>query len=217
MKGLTYILKLEEMTSAQLAEKIGVSVSVMYRWEKGNTKIPQKRIEQFQQLFPIYPDNMFDKEIDEIDMITLKIVHIKHNMELWSNIHNLEAMKRRKLYSNELEYNINLLRQQTIINKMKSVFDETQSLSLNINEGLSVRQNMIDDFKSLCEIEEKYITALMMGEQGKEQFKEISVDLKQEFKKLSDRMNERLNTLSKLDFEDYAYIIRNGDYYIDKK
>ena len=77
MIGLQYILDLEEMTAAELAEKIGVSLSLVYRWLNNKKSVPKQRIIQIHsKVFPEYPEEYLNKEITEEDKSLLTKIRL---------------------------------------------------------------------------------------------------------------------------------------------
>lgn len=73
MLGLEYILKIENITRSELANRLGVSKPVVSQWMKRKRPIPSKRIEQIcTEFFPYYPIEYCLKEINEYDMAILQ-------------------------------------------------------------------------------------------------------------------------------------------------
>lgn len=73
MLGLEYILKIENITRSELANRLGVSTSVVSRWMKRKRPFPSKRIEQIcTDFFPYCPIEYCLKEINEYDMAILR-------------------------------------------------------------------------------------------------------------------------------------------------
>lgn len=73
MLGLEYILKIENITWSELANRLGVSKSVVYRWMKRKHPFPPKRIEQIcTEFFPYCPMEYCLKEINEYDKTILQ-------------------------------------------------------------------------------------------------------------------------------------------------
>lgn len=72
MIGLTYIMKLEEITTKELADFLEVSSQTISQWANKYRPIPKERLNQLVEHFKIYPANVLGKEINSVDALKLK-------------------------------------------------------------------------------------------------------------------------------------------------
>lgn len=72
MIGLTYIMKLEGITTKELAEFLDVSPPTISQWVKKQRPIPKERLNQLVEHLKIYPADVLDKEINPVDALRLK-------------------------------------------------------------------------------------------------------------------------------------------------
>lgn len=79
MIGLEFILDLYQMQQKDLAEQLGIHKQNITTWIKGNHKIPKKYLPTLQSTFNI-PEEYFQKELSEIDMLLIQ--NIKLGQEL---------------------------------------------------------------------------------------------------------------------------------------
>ena len=71
MIGLEYIRKLNNDTCESLAEKIGVTKSVVSHWESQRKTISEKRISEIASLYSVSPEYI-TKELTRLDELTLQ-------------------------------------------------------------------------------------------------------------------------------------------------
>lgn len=71
MIGLTYIMKLEGVTTKELAEFLGVSPSNISQWVSKQRPIPKERLDQLVEYFK-YPADVWGKEMNPVDVLRIK-------------------------------------------------------------------------------------------------------------------------------------------------
>lgn len=72
MIGLTYIMKLEGVTTKELAEFLDVTPPTISQWVKKQRPIPKERLKQLVEYFKIYPADVWDKEVNPLDALKIK-------------------------------------------------------------------------------------------------------------------------------------------------
>lgn len=70
MLGIEYIRGQLGMNISDLAKKLSVSRQIVSKWEKGEKKIPDKRLSQLAEICGV-PEKYFSKEIDFTDKINI--------------------------------------------------------------------------------------------------------------------------------------------------
>lgn len=70
MLGIEYIRSQLGMNISELAKKISVSRQIVSKWEKGEKKIPDKRLKELAEICGI-PEKYFSKELDFADKINI--------------------------------------------------------------------------------------------------------------------------------------------------
>lgn len=72
MIGLTYIMKLEGITTKELAEFLDVTPPTISQWVKKQRPIPKERLKQLVEYFKIYPADVWGKEVNPVDVLKIK-------------------------------------------------------------------------------------------------------------------------------------------------
>lgn len=156
MIGLQFIIDLEEMTAAELAEKIGVSFSLVYRWLNGKKTIPKQRIVQIHsKVFPEYPEEYLDKEITEADKTILSNIRLSKT--------TTTDFKMKKLVNYASHYADDV--KETLAN-VAGILSTSANSNLTYNQHmnasvymlmlstlLSEQSIILDDFKALYNLE----------------------------------------------------------------
>ena len=70
MLGIEYIRNQLGMNISDLAKRLSVSRQIVSKWEKGEKKIPDKRLSEMSEIFGI-PEKYLEKELDFIDKINI--------------------------------------------------------------------------------------------------------------------------------------------------
>ena len=70
MLGIEYIRNQLGMNISDLAKKLSVSRQIVSKWEKGEKKIPDKRLTELAEICGI-PEKYFSKELDFADKINI--------------------------------------------------------------------------------------------------------------------------------------------------
>ena len=76
MNGLKYIMKLENMTTLEVAQRLKVNRSLISVWQTGRRKIPDNRINELIGIFPKYPAYYFNKDLTNEDMAIIRDIKI---------------------------------------------------------------------------------------------------------------------------------------------
>lgn len=198
MIGLRYIMKLEGITTKELAEFLEVSSQAISQWEKKQRPIPKERFDKLRERFSFYPVLYFDKEIDEREAIILQNAKIKHDLEQLKGKDDFKSVRARRLLVQKKDDNARLLEQQVTINKVKSVLEKSVELRKNIDGGELISQNIIEDFSSLCAIEEKIITGLMLIDEDEGYQPQVAAELQSEIKAFIYEMKDHVNVIKYL-------------------
>ena len=80
MIGLEYIRKLNNDTCESLAEKIGVTKSVVSHWESQRKTISEKRISEIASLYSVSPEYI-TKELTRLDELTLQKERLQREID----------------------------------------------------------------------------------------------------------------------------------------
>ena len=193
MIGLTYIMKLENITAKELATRLGVTASTISQWESKKRPIPKERRVQLSQIFPMYPEYYYEIEISERDAIMLQNAQIINSIEKLRSKDDFESIKKRRILANKRENNIQLLQQKTITDKIESTLQKTYELSFD--DSLLVRKNLIADFSILCEIEDELIKSLLILDEDKSKYKQFKSDLYSKIKFFIDEIKDHIDTI----------------------
>ena len=70
MKGITFARNLWELTPEELAQKIGLSRTIVSLWENGKKTIPEKRQDELEKILCINK-NYLEKELTSVDKILI--------------------------------------------------------------------------------------------------------------------------------------------------
>lgn len=158
MLGLQFILDIEEMSTAELADKIGVSPSLVYRWLNGKKPLPRQRtIQIHSKVFPEYPEEYLDKDITEADKAVLNDIRrsktgttdfkLKKLIELASN------------YADDVKTTIaNIAGALNATNNVDFIQNPSPNMNatiymLMLSTVLSEQTAMLNDFKALYGLE----------------------------------------------------------------
>ena len=188
MIGLTYILKLEDMTTAALAQKIGIAAPTITQWEKKKRPIPKDRLEQLYELFPIYPQDYFSKDIDEKDALKLQNCLLTHRLEDLQNKSDLDSIRLRNAIKKKRERNDNLIQQQRIIMQAKTIFDRSFELTQIDDIHILINRHIIENFARFCSLEDKIVTAAAKTSRA-------NTEVTQELKSLIEALKEQMMDL----------------------
>lgn len=155
MIGLHYIMDIEDMTPIALAGKLHVSPSLVYRWINGKKPLPKQRtIQIHSKVFPEYPEEYYDKELNEADMTLLRNIRTSKTGTI--------DHKTRKMIEYGLNYADEVGATLERFNQLLSVSANTQLLnqSMNMNVYLMVMATMfseqattLSDLKALYDLE----------------------------------------------------------------
>ena len=192
MKGLTYILELEEMTAAELAKKLKVSTSIVYRWANGSKSIPQERLEQMQLLFHCYPISAFEEDIDEMDKLNLQNIKKEYQIRNLNEDDPLKLIQERKRLQDEQQKNESLIEQQKLLENISLLFKGTYELDIASTSEVTFHKIVIKHFFDLCELEKKIITNFFENEDDAEAFKKSSQHITIDIKDFSAELEDSL-------------------------
>lgn len=195
MIGLSYIMKLEGITTKELAEFLEVSSPTISQWEKKQRPIPKERLDKLRERFSFYPVLYFGKEIDEREAIMLQNAKIKHDLELLKGKDDFQSVRARRILVQKRDENERQLEQQVTINKVKSVLEKSAELRKNVDGGVLISQNVIEDFSRLCSLEEKIITGLMLIDEDESNHAQVAAELQSEIKLFIDEMKDHVNSI----------------------
>lgn len=96
MIGLEFMLKNSNLSSTELAERLGIKKQNISRWFSGERNIPLKYIPILQDIFNI-PEEYFQKELAEIDKFKLQRLKFEQDVKeienntLQIDFHNLNT------------------------------------------------------------------------------------------------------------------------------
>lgn len=195
MIGLSYIMKLEGITTKELAEFLEVSSPTISQWENKQRPIPKERLDKLRERFSFYPVLYFGKEIDEREAIMLQNAKIKHDLELLKGKDDFQSVRARRILVQKRDENERQLEQQVTINKVKSVLEKSAELRKNVDGGVLISQNVIEDFSRLCSLEEKIITGLMLIDEDESNHAQVAAELQSEIKLFIDEMKDHVNSI----------------------
>ena len=195
MIGLSYIMKLEGITTKELADFLEVSSPTISQWEKKQRPIPKERLDKLRERFSFYPVLYFGKEIDEREAIMLQNAKIKHDLELLKGKDDFQSVRARRILVQKRDENERQLEQQVTINKVKSVLEKSAELRKTVDGGVLISQNVIEDFSRLCSLEEKIITGLMLIDEDESNHAQVAAELQSEIKLFIDEMKDHVNSI----------------------
>ncbi len=195
MIGLSYIMKLEGITTKELAEFLEVSSPTISQWEKKQRPIPKERLDKLRERFSFYPVLYFGKEIDEREAIMLQNAKIKHDLELLKGKDDFQSVRARRILVQKKDENERQLEQQVTINKVKSVLEKSAELRKTVDGGVLISQNVFEDFSRLCSLEEKIITGLMLIDEDESNHAQVTAELQSEIKLFIDEMKDHVNSI----------------------
>lgn len=115
MKGLQYILEIEGVSVNELASRIDVAPSLIYRWLNGKKPMPEKRLIQITRMFPAYPKGMFDVEVSESDKVYLN--NIKYELNIADKAAITPLLKMKKAIKQQV------FEQQQVVDEINNILD----------------------------------------------------------------------------------------------
>lgn len=193
MIGLTYIMELEGITGKELADRLEVTPSTVSQWEKQVRPISKNRLPQLSEMFPEYDSTYFQKELNEVDKLTLENVEKEKQIRSLSGDDTLNLVKERRRLQNEIYKNETLIDQQKLIERLGVLFSYTYNVNVNSFSDVSVQRIIISHFSDLIEIEGKILLEYFENENNAAAFKEASKEIMISIKKFSDSIADSLN------------------------
>ncbi|WP_097028066.1 helix-turn-helix domain-containing protein [Clostridium peptidivorans] len=97
--GLKKILKIYNISVADLAQRLGIARGNIYNWFNGKRKIPKSMLEKLSQLFNL-PEEFFCKELSEIDILNIKKTMVENLID--DSFKNAETDEAEQCISNSL-------------------------------------------------------------------------------------------------------------------
>ena len=80
MVGLKAVRELTGVTLSDLSERLGVSIQFIWKWERGERKIPDKYLNPLSEIF--YVDkNIFQQELNTIEQLELQALLLKRKIK----------------------------------------------------------------------------------------------------------------------------------------
>ena len=155
MIGLTYIMKLENVTGKELSERLGVSAAAISQWEKKVRPIPQSRIPILSMMFPAYPASLFAKELDEKDMFQLQEAKLNSLKELVSEEDIQFVGRYKKKRDADLKIGA-LVERDKLLKRISNFFEAIENLETNI-ANVTLFRSVLKVFSDFCSIEEKLV------------------------------------------------------------
>lgn len=131
MKGLEYISKEFKMDYKEIARNLGVTPSTLNDWVNKNKKIPDKRLDQLENLFSC-PKNYFQKELNFEEMTEIRMQYIKSISEKQSELPSNESRKIegyyiKESYEDEIEFLKSLLKEREKQNDIRKIVESLMS------------------------------------------------------------------------------------------
>jgi transcriptional regulator with XRE-family HTH domain len=127
MLGLTYIRNAYAFSMQELAEKLAISKQTVSKWEKGNKKIPQRRIKQMsEEIFKGIPQDYYTRELGRAEQLAVQ----KKKIET-------EVSDKIMYYSMLMEFDL----EDTSIFRQKPIY-ESDLLDLEME-----KEAIIDEFR----------------------------------------------------------------------
>lgn len=147
MKGLQYILEIEGVSVNELASRIDVAPSLIYRWLNGKKPFPRKRLIQITRMFPAYPENIFDIEVSEADKIYLN--NIKYELNIADKEAVTPLIKMKKAIKQQA------FEQQQVLDEIQNILDIK---SYDDMEGEKISQHVVLTLLSIISQEQSLLT-----------------------------------------------------------
>jgi len=140
MKGLEFILKFNNMSFTDLAEKLGITKQNISMWMSGNRKIPKKYVNTLSEIFNVDKEYL-TKEIDLIDGLNIQ-----------SKLYEKEAKEtgdfslEQKSYVLKLQANIQEVKEN--IEKLLTVEDDDKRYLGDIEDTIEIISNALKCIES---------------------------------------------------------------------
>ena len=80
MKGLEYIASLRGLSITDVGDRLGVARQNVHQWISGARKIPKKYLPLLKEVFEL-PEEIFDKELTEIDKLKIRSSEFSKEIE----------------------------------------------------------------------------------------------------------------------------------------
>ena len=106
MTGLVFARLLARMSTEDLANKLGVSRSLVSGWENGLKNIPEKRKEELEEILCV------DKEVLQEE------IGLEQEFEIWARVHLREIKQEYKKQMSELMSNLQDAEKHTLLQDM---------------------------------------------------------------------------------------------------
>lgn len=158
MLGIEYIRTQLEMSITDLAKLLSVSRQIVSKWEKGEKKIPDKRLQELSEICGI-PEKYFSKELDFADKINItSLINREKDDALISDIYNESSEQLfetiqddniaeiEKIYNEDKETYIALIdycKEKITVAQRKLIMDVSKS------ENIARNSYSYDDIKKL--------------------------------------------------------------------
>lgn len=81
MIGLEFLINIYGLKNKDIAETLEISPVTVHDWIKGKKKIPLARIEELSKVFENIPTEYFQKELDDIDKLTIQKEKLKQELK----------------------------------------------------------------------------------------------------------------------------------------
>ena len=147
MLGITYIRNLHNLSLQDLGNILGVTKSIISKWERSEKPIPIKRIDQLSKHFKL-PAEYFQKELDEIDKLNLQSIQTRNEIDETAYQYDVIGQDD---YGNEIVYTGTYLDDSSVekLRQTNSLIDKEITLK-KINKFLSQKlDNDIEVFNEL--------------------------------------------------------------------
>ena len=118
MIGLTYIMKLEGITTKELAEFLDVSRNTISQWVTKYRPIPKERLNQLVEYFKIYPADVWSKEINSVDALKLKCCLLQSRLNGNDNNYMVAEAIRRQIKKIEFQ-----IEKEELISEINTILD----------------------------------------------------------------------------------------------
>lgn len=191
-------MQLEGITGKELAERLGVTPSTISQWEKQVRPISKNRLPQLSEIFSEYDPAYFQKELNEVDKLTLENAEKEKRIRSLSGDDTLNLIQERIRLQNEIYKNETLIDQQKLIENMAVLFSYTYNVNVNSFSDASVQRIIIGHFSDLMQIEGKILAEYFENENNAEAFKEASKEIVISIKKFSEGIEDSLKFFEQL-------------------